>query len=124
MLTMPILEGTDGVQKMSKSLGNYIGITEEPGEIFGKVMSISDELMHRYYDLLIDLSEDKERAIKSGQMHPMEAKMELAFALTERFHDKESGEGERGLSPRSLRRKRGRRISKSSHLRQMRRVWG
>jgi tyrosyl-tRNA synthetase len=90
VLTMPILEGTDGVQKMSKSLGNYIGITEAPGEIFGKVMSISDELMHRYYALLIDLSEEDEKGIKSGEKHPMEAKKELAFALTERFHDRVS----------------------------------
>ncbi len=92
VLTMPILEGTDGTQKMSKSLGNYIGITEAPAEIFGKVMSISDELMHRYYDLLIDLDEDKEKAIKTGEMHPRDAKVELAFALTERFHDAESAE--------------------------------
>ena len=89
---MPILEGTDGVQKMSKSLGNYIGITEAPSEIFGKVMSVSDELMMRYYELLIDLSDEEEQAIKSGKKHPMEAKKELAFALTERFHDKESAE--------------------------------
>ncbi len=56
VLTMPLLEGTDGVQKMSKSYGNYIGITEAPQEMFGKVMSISDELMWRYYELLTDVS--------------------------------------------------------------------
>lgn len=92
VLTMPILEGTDGTQKMSKSLGNYIGITEAPSEIFGKVMSISDELMMRYYDLLIDLDEEKEKAIKSGEMHPRDAKVELAFELTARFHDDKSAE--------------------------------
>ena len=92
VLTMPILEGTDGTQKMSKSLGNYIGITEAPAEIFGKVMSISDELMMRYYDLLIDLDEDKEKAIRSGEMHPRDAKVELAFALTARFHDDKAAE--------------------------------
>ncbi|MEE9543353.1 MAG: tyrosine--tRNA ligase [Thermodesulfobacteriota bacterium] len=92
VLTMPILEGTDGVQKMSKSLNNYIGITEAPSEIFGKVMSISDELMHKYYDLLIELPDDRVKAIKAGDVHPKEAKMDLAFELTARFHSTEDAE--------------------------------
>ncbi|MBN3033571.1 MAG: tyrosine--tRNA ligase [Candidatus Saganbacteria bacterium] len=82
VLTLPLLEGTDGVNKMSKSLGNYIGITEPPAEIFGKVMSISDTLMLRYYELLTD--EDL-AAVK--KMHPKAAKMKLAGLLVSRFHD-------------------------------------
>lgn len=81
VLTMPLLEGTDGVNKMSKSLGNYIGINEAPKDIFGKVMSISDELMYRYYELLTD--EDVE-AIK--KIHPKEAKMKLAGLLVRQYH--------------------------------------
>ncbi len=83
----PLLEGTDGVQKMSKSLGNYIGIAEPPEQIFGKVMSISDELMMRYYELLT--SEDMEglrRELERGLLHPMEAKKRLAVLLVSRFH--------------------------------------
>ena len=97
VLTMPLLEGTDGTQKMSKSLGNYIGITEPPSEIFGKVMSISDELMIRYYELLTETPTGKIEAIKDGSVHPKDAKVELAFELTRRFHDeakaKEAKEG-------------------------------
>ncbi|MDH4227580.1 MAG: tyrosine--tRNA ligase [Deltaproteobacteria bacterium] len=90
VLTMPLLEGTDGVQKMSKSLGNYIGITEQPSEIFGKVMSISDELMLRYYALLGGEPEKAEK-IKSGAIHPRTAKAELAEELTARFHGEAEG---------------------------------
>lgn len=86
VITMPLLEGLDGVQKMSKSYGNYIGITEPPSEIFGKVMSISDELMLRYYELLSDAPKEKAGDIRSGKKHPKEAKEELAFELTARFH--------------------------------------
>src|SRR6266851_1789093 len=79
---MPLLEGTDGVQKMSKSLGNYIGINEPPQEIFGKVMSISDDLMWRYYELCTDLSlkeiENLKSDVASGKQHPMELKKQLA----------------------------------------------
>lgn len=84
VITMPLLEGTDGVQKMSKSLGNYIGITEPPGEIFGKVMSVSDELMMKYYELL---SNAPERAgeIRAGKAHPRDAKEALAKELTARY---------------------------------------
>jgi len=77
-ITVPILEGLDGVQKMSKSLGNYVGINERPNDMFGKLMSISDELMFRYYLLLSDRSleeiEKMKRSIADGFTHPMEAK--------------------------------------------------
>jgi len=86
IVTLPLLEGTDGVQKMSKSLNNYIGITEPPQEIFGKTMSISDKLMLRYYELLTD--EDLGSVKK---LHPKEAKMKLAGSLVSRFYgDKEA----------------------------------
>jgi tyrosyl-tRNA synthetase len=93
VLTMPLLEGLDGVNKMSKSLGNYIGITEPPKEIFGKVMSISDELMLRYYELLSDAdlaALQKVRdgvAGRAGGAHPMESKKALARELVARFYD-------------------------------------
>lgn len=86
ILTMPLLEGTDGVQKMSKSLGNYIGITEPPTEIYGKVMSISDPLMVKYYELLSVVDNAHVEAIKRGDIHPMEAKQQLAAELVTRFH--------------------------------------
>jgi len=85
VITMPLLEGTDGVQKMSKSFGNYIGITEPPSEIFGKVMSVSDTLMHRYYELLSGATAGRLEEIKSGAVHPKEAKEALAFEMVERF---------------------------------------
>ncbi|NCN26542.1 tyrosine--tRNA ligase [bacterium] len=87
VVLLPILEGTDGVQKMSKSLGNSIGITEEPKEIFGKIMSISDDLMIRYYELLTTENLD---AVK--QMHPKEAKVRLAQELVERFYSEEAAQ--------------------------------
>ncbi|MFH0940832.1 MAG: tyrosine--tRNA ligase [Candidatus Omnitrophota bacterium] len=80
VLTMPLLEGTDGVNKMSKSLGNYIGINEAPKDIFGKVMSVSDELMYRYYELLTD--EDLEPIKK---LHPKEAKLKLASGIVHQY---------------------------------------
>ena len=87
---MPLLEGTDGVQKMSKSLGNYIGINEPPSEIFGKVMSISDDLMWRYYELLTDLSVTEIKAFqsstKSGERNPRDLKVELAKRIIADFH--------------------------------------
>ena len=89
-IIMPLLEGTDGVQKMSKSLGNYIGINEPPSEMFGKVMSISDELMWRYYELCTDTSlEEIERmraAAKSGAGNPRDLKVELAKRIITDFH--------------------------------------
>lgn len=85
VLTTPLLEGTDGVEKMSKSLGNYIGVTEAPEEMFGKIMSISDELMWKYYELLTDLGLSEIEAIrKKGE--PMQAKMDLARRLITDFH--------------------------------------
>ena len=90
VLTMPLLEGLDGVNKMSKSLGNYIGINEPPDEIFGKIMSVSDDLMLRYYELLSDLSlielEKLKTALKSGEVHPMEAKKTLGREVVGRYH--------------------------------------
>ena len=90
VLTMPLLEGLDGVQKMSKSLGNYVGINEPAEEIFGKVMSISDSLMWRYYELLSDKRLDELAALRAqveaGRLHPMEAKKSLAAELVARFH--------------------------------------
>jgi len=89
VLTMPLLEGLDGVEKMSKSLGNYIGIDESPDSIFGKVMSISDELMWKYYTLCTDLTPDEVRdlkqRVKSGQEHPMDAKRNLARLIISDF---------------------------------------
>jgi tyrosyl-tRNA synthetase len=99
ILTMPILEGTDGVQKMSKSLGNYIGIEEPPADMFGKIMSISDELMWRYYELLSDKDMQDILSIKkdveNGALHPKTCKEELAGEITSRFHGPGVGEAER-----------------------------
>jgi tyrosyl-tRNA synthetase len=90
IMTTPLLEGLDGVQKMSKSLGNYIGITESPSEIFGKVMSISDDLMWRYYELLTDLSpgeiEELKVAATRGERHPRDLKAELGRRIVTDFH--------------------------------------
>ncbi|MBN1140381.1 MAG: tyrosine--tRNA ligase [Deltaproteobacteria bacterium] len=96
ILTMPLLEGLDGVNKMSKSLKNYIGITEPPKEIYGKVMSISDQLMVRYYELLSDVGLADLAAIRAGVegdpqgRHPMESKKALASELVARFHGEEA----------------------------------
>lgn len=96
VLTMPLLEGLDGVNKMSKSLGNYIGISEPPDAIFGKVMSISDELMFRYYELLSDLSMDEINGLRAdmeaGRVHPKAVKVRLARELVARFHDQEAAD--------------------------------
>ena len=94
VLTMPLLEGLDGVNKMSKSLGNYIGITESANDIYGKVLSISDELMWRYFDLLSDLSSSEIADLKAdtqaGKIHPKVVKQQLARELTSRFYDQET----------------------------------
>ena len=96
VLTMPLLEGTDGVQKMSKSYGNYIGITEPPQEMFGKVMSISDELMWRYYELLTDLTtreiDQLQQAVAKGEAHPMKLKQDLGKRIVADFHGSEAAE--------------------------------
>jgi tyrosyl-tRNA synthetase len=90
VLMTPILEGLDGVQKMSKSLGNAIGIDEPPGEMYGKVMSVSDELMWKYYTLLTDLRASEiaimQAEIASGKLHPMQAKKNLAWGIVRDFH--------------------------------------
>ncbi len=90
VLTMPLLEGLDGVQKMSKSLGNYIGITDAPGEMFGKIMSISDELMWRYFELLSFRPLEDVAAVRKSVAdgrNPRDAKFELAAEIVARFHD-------------------------------------
>jgi tyrosyl-tRNA synthetase len=96
VLTMPLLEGTDGVQKMSKSYGNYIGITEPPQEMFGKVMSISDDLMWRYYQLLTDLTtreiEQLKQAVADGTAHPMKLKQDLGKRIVNDFHGYDAAE--------------------------------
>jgi tyrosyl-tRNA synthetase len=93
-LTMPILVGLDGQRKMSKSLGNYVGITEPPGEIFGKIMSIPDELMWTYYDLVTDRTPSEIAALKkevaTGGAHPMDVKMRLAQEVIAGFHGEEA----------------------------------
>ncbi len=94
VLMMPILEGLDGVQKMSKSLGNYIGVTEDANTMFAKLMSISDELMWRYYELLSAKSIEEIEALKegvtSGEVHPKYAKELLALEIVTRYHDAEA----------------------------------
>jgi tyrosyl-tRNA synthetase len=90
VMTTPLLEGLDGVEKMSKSMGNYVGVTESAGEMFGKLMSVSDELMWRYYLLLTDLAEPDIDALKkqvaSGAVHPKQAKVDLARRIVSDFH--------------------------------------
>jgi len=87
VMTLPLLEGTDGVHKMSKSLGNYVGVTEPADEIFGKIMSISDELMFRWYDVLdVGNAAAVRRDVVDGALHPREAKARLAARQVERFH--------------------------------------
>ena len=94
IMTMPILEGLDGVQKMSKSLRNYVGINEPPAAIFGKIMSISDELMWRYYLLLTDLSphqiDELKCSVGSGATHPRQAKKDLASRIVTDFHGQQA----------------------------------
>ncbi|MFW6123854.1 MAG: tyrosine--tRNA ligase [Acidobacteriota bacterium] len=96
VLTMPLLEGTDGIEKMSKSLDNYIGITEPPEEIYGKVMSISDSLMYRYYELLTDVSMTKikefQKKTKQGEINPRDIKSDLAKSIVKDFWGREESE--------------------------------
>jgi tyrosyl-tRNA synthetase len=107
VITMPLLEGLDGVNKMSKSLGNYIGINEPADEIFGKIMSVSDELMIRYYELLSDLTlnelESLRSRIKSGSIHPMEAKKQLGREMVARYHGAPAAEQAEGNFVRRFR---------------------
>jgi tyrosyl-tRNA synthetase len=91
VMTTPLLEGLDGVEKMSKTLGNYVGVTDAPDEMFGKLMSISDALMWRYYELLTDLGAGEIAGLKgrveSGSLHPKQAKVDLARRVVTEFHD-------------------------------------
>jgi len=110
VLTMPLLEGTDGVQKMSKTYDNYIGVTEPAGEIYGKIMSVSDELMLRYYELLSTISLDDLKNLKgdleSGKAHPMDAKRTLAREVVRRYHnEKAASEAEEQFNKRFSERK-------------------
>ncbi len=96
VLMMPILEGLDGVNKMSKSLGNYIGVTDEPFDMFGKILSISDDLMWRYFELLSEKSlkeiEEIKNGVKNETLHPKKIKESLAMEIVERFHGNGTGE--------------------------------
>ncbi|MEO6588460.1 MAG: tyrosine--tRNA ligase [Pyrinomonadaceae bacterium] len=92
IITTPLLEGTDGVDKMSKSLGNYIGIDEPPTEMFGKIMSISDELMWRYYELLTDKTPPEIEALKSSDENPRNLKVNLAKIIIKDFHSAEDAQ--------------------------------
>jgi len=92
VLTLPLLEGLDGVNKMSKSLGNYIGVAESPRDIFGKTMSVSDELMWRYFSLVLCLPDEEIAALKSR--HPRDAKDELARRVVAKFHGESAGSAE------------------------------
>jgi tyrosyl-tRNA synthetase len=98
ILTVPLLEGTDGVQKMSKSLDNYIGIDEDPKDIFGKIMSISDDLMLRYYELLSDISPEDLKTLTTqldnGTQHPRDAKMALGKEMVTRYYDQATGQAQ------------------------------
>ena len=86
VMTMPLLEGLDGVRKMSKSLGNYVGLTDKPEDMYGKLMSLPDKLMVRYYELLTIATPEEIAAVKSGGMHPMEAKKRLARTIVTEYH--------------------------------------
>lgn len=96
LVTVPLLEGTDGINKMSKSYGNYVGIDEPPDEMFGKLMSISDDLMIKYYELLSDIPLEGLNALKAGMangtVHPKQAKVDFAKEVITRFHDKAAAE--------------------------------
>jgi len=100
VITMPLLEGTDGVQKMSKSLNNSIGVFDPPNEMFGKIMSISDELMWRYYELLSSISTDEQDSMqeqaKLGVLNPKNAKMKLAKEIVALYHSAEAAEAAAG----------------------------
>jgi tyrosyl-tRNA synthetase len=111
VMTTPLLEGLDGVEKMSKSLGNYVGVTEAASEMFGKLMSISDDLMWKYYTRLTDLSADDllqlRNRVSAGELHPKRAKMDLAARIVADFHGEPAarqaeGDFERRFSRREL----------------------
>ncbi len=109
LLMTPILEGVDGVEKMSKSLGNYVGIDDPPREIYGKLMSISDELMWRYLELLTDVSSleisRRRKEVVTGRCHPMKVKEDLAFVVVQEFHSESAAHGARRHFARVFRQK-------------------
>lgn len=109
LVLMPLLVGLDGVKKMSKSLGNYVGITEPPSEMFGKLMSVSDELMLRYYELLSRISLDRlktlEDGVRDGSVHPRKAKEDLAMEIIERYWSRRDAEQARDGFERVFRQK-------------------
>ena len=105
VMTMPLMEGLDGERKMSKSLGNYVGIAEKPDDMFGKLMSVSDPLMARYYQLLTDVTPEEIAGIKSGKVHPMEAKKRLASMLVEEYHGGAAADAARGYFESKIQRK-------------------
>ena len=111
VMTTPLLEGLDGVEKMSKSLGNYVGVDEPPAEMFGKLMSISDDLMWKYYLLLTDLTpaqvHELRRQVESGELHPKQAKVALAKTIVADFHgavdaDEAAGQFERRFAKKEI----------------------
>ncbi|HYC01308.1 MAG TPA: tyrosine--tRNA ligase [Candidatus Limnocylindrales bacterium] len=104
VLTMPLLEGLDGQNKMSKSLGNAIGVTDTPDQMFGAIMSISDPLMMRFYELLSDAPADYLRQVAAGDVHPMEAKKRLAEEMVARFHGTHAGGAARAAFERRFQR--------------------
>lgn len=95
-ITMPLIEGLDGLQKMSKSLGNYIGIDEEPNEIYGKSMSVPDELTLKYFSLATDMAGEEvtrlEKGLRDGSIHPRDAKMSLSHTLVRMYHGREAAD--------------------------------
>ncbi|OGR09010.1 MAG: tyrosine--tRNA ligase [Desulfobacca sp. RBG_16_58_9] len=109
VITMPLLEGLDGVQKMSKSLGNYVGIDEPAKEMFGKLMSVSDDLMIRYYELLTDITPEALSRLKndlaSGAQHPRQVKEDLAKAMVARYHSRAAADHEAAEFVRVVREK-------------------
>jgi tyrosyl-tRNA synthetase len=111
VMTTPLLEGLDGVEKMSKSLGNYVGVTDAPADMFGKLMSISDDLMWKYFTLLTDLSPSEvlqvRNRVSAGDLHPKQAKVDLASRIVSDFHGTEAAaaaaqEFDRRFSKREL----------------------
>src|SRR5579885_1724475 len=90
VMTMPLLEGLDGVRKMSKSYGNYVGITDSPEDMYGKLMSVPDSLMLKYYELLTDIAPAELAKVRSGAVHPMEAKKRLASMIVTEYHSAEA----------------------------------
>jgi tyrosyl-tRNA synthetase len=90
VMTMPLLEGLDGVRKMSKSLGNYVGITDEPADMYGKLMSVPDKMTARYFQLLTPAGAEEIADVKSGAIHPMEAKKRLARTIVTEYHGEQA----------------------------------